>query len=138
MRFTLSAGNISSSLLPICPQWRGNIVSTAKDNGAITNIWQNGRDGATLEIMLNNTNASVEGQKVEFIVTATRSRVPGQKSPPTKSGHATVTLTTVKAGHYTVNARVTDGGQHSVESLAAGPEFVPDINSAVLNLAAPC
>ncbi|RVR63718.1 attachment protein, partial [Citrobacter freundii] len=85
--------------------------------------------------MLNNTNASVEGQKVELIVTP-QGLVYPDKITTNKEGYATVTLTTVKAGHYTVNARVTDG-QHSVESSSVDLEFVPDINSAVLNLAAP-
>ncbi|RYH71278.1 attachment protein, partial [Citrobacter freundii] len=68
---TLNAGNISSSLsVTFASAMEGATLSlTAKDNGAITDIAANGRDGATLEIMLNNTNASVEGQKVELIVT---------------------------------------------------------------------
>lgn len=134
---TLSAGNISSSLsVTFASAMEGATLSlTAKDNGAITNIAANGRDGATLEIMLNNTAASVEGQKVELIVTP-QGLVYPEKITTNKDGYATVTLTTVKAGHYTVNARVTDG-QHSVESSSVDLEFVPDINSAVLNLTAP-
>ena len=44
---------------------------------------QSGRDGAALEIMLNNTNASVEGQKVELINATALDNI-RTKSPPIK------------------------------------------------------
>ncbi|MEG1124407.1 MAG: inverse autotransporter beta domain-containing protein [Citrobacter sp.] len=134
---TLSAGNISSSLrVTFASSMTGATLSlAAKDNGAITNIAANGRDGATLEVRLNNTAASVEGQKVELIVTP-QGLVYPDKITTNKDGYATVTLTTVKAGNYTVKAMATDG-QQSIESSSVELGFVPDINSAVLNLTAP-
>lgn len=102
---------------------------TAKDNGAITDIAANGRDGATLEIMLNNTNASVEGQKVELIVTP-QGLVYPDKITTNKEGYATVTLTTVKAGHYTVNAGLQMG------STALSPQAL--IWNSYLILTAQC
>ncbi|WP_213133290.1 inverse autotransporter beta domain-containing protein [Citrobacter sp. FP75] len=134
---TLNVGNITSSLsATFASAMKDATLSlAAKDNGAITNIAANGRDGATLEIKLDNATMSVAGQKVELIVEP-QGLVYPDKIITNKDGYATVTLTTVKAGNYTVKARATDG-QHSIESSGVELGFVPDINSAVVNLTAP-
>lgn len=133
----LSVGNISSSLsVTFASAMAGATLSlAAKDNGAITNIAANGRDGATLEIKLDNAAMSVAGQKVELIVEP-QGLVYPDKITTDKEGYATVTLTTVKAGNYTVKARATDG-EHNIESSTIELGFVPDITSAVVNLTAP-
>ncbi|WP_250559983.1 Ig-like domain-containing protein, partial [Escherichia coli] len=74
----------------------------------------NGKDAAVLDVQLTNTNASVNGQKIQLITSSEGLSVP-TNIVTDSTGHVSVPLTTVKAGEYTVTARVTDGS-HSVES----------------------
>ena len=82
--------------------------------------------------LTNNTNASVNGQKVQLITSSEGLSVP-TNIVTDSTGHVSVPVTTVKAGEYTVTARVTDGS-NSVESGSVKLTFVPDIASAELTM----
>lgn len=108
---------------------------TPENSSATANIPANGKDAAVLNVQLtNNTNASVNGQKVELITSAEGLSVPANIITDA-AGRVSVPLTTVKAGEYTVTARVTDGS-NSVESGSVKLTFVPDAASAELTIGA--
>lgn len=87
---------------------------TPESSSLISNIPANGKDAAVLDVQLTNTNASVNGQKIQLITSSEGLSIP-TNIVTDSTGHVSVPLTTVKAGEYTVTARVTDGS-HSVES----------------------
>ncbi|CAD5743266.1 inverse autotransporter beta domain-containing protein [Escherichia coli] len=101
---------------------------TPESSSLISNIPANGKDAAVLDVQLTNTNASVNGQKIQLITSSEGLSVP-TNIVTDSTGHVSVPLTTVKAGEYTVTARVTDGS-HSVESGSVKLTFVPDVASA--------
>ncbi|HAN7561096.1 TPA: attachment protein, partial [Escherichia coli] len=103
---------------------------TPESSSLISNIPANGKDAAVLDVQLTNTNASVNGQKIQLITSSEGLSVP-TNIVTDSTGHVSVPLTTVKAGEYTVTARVTDGS-HSVESGSVKLTFVPDVASAEL------
>ncbi len=105
---------------------------TPESSSLISNIPANGKDAAVLDVQLTNTNASVNGQKIQLITSSEGLSVP-TNIVTDSTGHVSVPLTTVKAGEYTVTARVTDGS-HSVESGSVKLTFVPDVASAELNM----
>lgn len=105
---------------------------TPESSSLISNIPANGKDAAVLDVQLTNTNASVNGQKIQLIASSEGLSVP-TNIVTDSTGHVSVPLTTVKAGEYTVTARVTDGS-HSVESGSVKLTFVPDVASAELNM----
>ncbi|MGU4808352.1 inverse autotransporter beta domain-containing protein [Escherichia coli] len=105
---------------------------TPESSSLISNIPANGKDAAVLDVQLTNTNASVNGQKIQLITSSEGLSVP-TNIVTDSTGHVSVPLTTVKAGEYTVTARVTDGS-HSVESGSVKLTFVPDVDSAELNM----
>ncbi|EGB0883223.1 adhesin [Escherichia coli] len=106
---------------------------TPESSSLISNIPANGKDAAVLNVQLtNNTNASVNGQKVQLITSSEGLSVP-TNIVTDSTGHVSVPVTTVKAGEYTVTARVTDGS-NSVESGSVKLTFVPDIASAELTM----
>ncbi|MDW6406639.1 inverse autotransporter beta domain-containing protein [Escherichia coli] len=116
------ASNMIGASLPLTP---GN-------SSLISNIPANGKDAAVLNVQLTNTNASVNGQKIQLITSSERLSVP-TNIVTDSTGHVSVPLTTVRAGEYTVAARVTDGS-HSVESGSVKLTFVPDAASAELTM----
>lgn len=105
---------------------------TPESSSLISNIPANGKDAAVLDVQLTNTNASVNGQKIQLITSSEGLSVP-TNIVTDSTGHVSVPLTTVKAGEYTVTARVTDGS-HSVESGSVKLTFVPDVASAELTM----
>ncbi|ELE62524.1 inverse autotransporter beta-barrel domain-containing protein [Escherichia coli] len=105
---------------------------TPGNSSLISNIPANGKDAAVLNVQLTNTNASVNGQKIQLITSSERLSVP-TNIVTDSTGHVSVPLTTVRAGEYTVAARVTDGS-HSVESGSVKLTFVPDAASAELTM----
>ncbi|MDW6992061.1 inverse autotransporter beta domain-containing protein [Escherichia coli] len=105
---------------------------TPESSSLISNIPANGKDAAVLDVQLTNTNASVNGQKIQLITSSEGLSVP-TNIVTDSTGHVSVPLTTVKAGEYTVTARVTDGF-HSVESGSVKLTFVPDVASAELTM----
>lgn len=105
---------------------------TPESSSLISNIPANGKDAAVLDVQLTNTNASVNGQKIQLITSSEGLSVP-TNIVTNSTGHVSVPLTTVKAGEYTVTARVTDGS-HSVESGSVKLTFVPDVASAELTM----
>ncbi len=105
---------------------------TPESSSLISNIPANGKDAAVLDVQLTNTNASVNGQKIQLITSSEGLSVP-TNIVTDSTGHVSVPLTTVKAGDYTATARVTDGS-HSVESGSVKLTFVPDVASAELNM----
>ncbi|HFU4997693.1 TPA: inverse autotransporter beta domain-containing protein [Escherichia coli] len=105
---------------------------TPESSSLISNIPANGKDAAVLDVQLTNTNASVNGQKIQLITSSEGLSVP-TNIVTDSTGHVSVPLTTVKAGEYTVAARVTDGS-HSVESGSVKLTFVPDVASAELTM----
>ena len=105
---------------------------TPGNSSLISNIPANGKDAAVLNVQLTNTNASVNGQKIQLITSSERLSVP-TNIVTDSTGHISVPLTTVRAGEYTVAARVTDGS-HSVESGSVKLTFVPDAASAELTM----
>ncbi|HHU8148714.1 TPA: inverse autotransporter beta domain-containing protein, partial [Escherichia coli] len=105
---------------------------TPESSSLISNIPANGKDAAVLDVQLTNTNASVNGQKIQLITSSEGLSVP-TNFVTDSTGHVSVPLTTVKAGEYTVTARVTDGS-HSVESGSVKLTFVPDVASAELTM----
>lgn len=105
---------------------------TPESSSLISNIPANGKDTAVLDVQLTNTNASVNGQKIQLITSSEGLSVP-TNIVTDSTGHVSVPLTTVKAGEYTVTARVTDGS-HSVESGSVKLTFVPDVASAELTM----
>ncbi|EFH5718735.1 adhesin [Escherichia coli] len=117
------ASNMSGASLSLTPE----------NSSLISNIPANGKDAAVLNVQLtNNTNASVNGQKVQLITSSEGLSVP-TNIVTDSTGHVSVPVTTVKAGEYTVTARVTDGS-NSVESGSVKLTFVPDIASAELTM----
>ncbi|ELL7091988.1 inverse autotransporter beta domain-containing protein [Escherichia coli] len=105
---------------------------TPGNSSLISNIPANGKDAAVLNVQLTNTNASVNGQKIQLITSSEGLSVP-TNIVTDSTGHVSVPLTTVRAGEYTVAARVTDGS-HSVESGSVKLTFVPDAASAELTM----
>ncbi|EHC2237054.1 inverse autotransporter beta domain-containing protein [Escherichia coli] len=105
---------------------------TPESSSLISNIPANGKDAAVLDVQLTNTNASVNGQKIQLITSSEGLSVP-TNIVTDSTGHVSVPLITVKAGEYTVTARVTDGS-HSVESGSVKLTFVPDVASAELTM----
>ena len=105
---------------------------TPGNSTLISNIPANGKDAAVLNVQLTNTNASVNGQKIQLITSSEGLSVP-TNIVTDSTGHVSVPLTTVRAGEYTVAARVTDGS-HSVESGSVKLTFVPDAASAELTM----
>ncbi|EJZ0454369.1 inverse autotransporter beta domain-containing protein [Escherichia coli] len=105
---------------------------TPESSSLISNIPANGKDAAVLDVQLTNTNASVNGQKIQLITSSEGLSVP-TNIVTDSTGHVSVPLTTVKAGEYTVTARVADGS-HSVESGSVKLTFVPDVASAELTM----
>ncbi|WP_042093622.1 inverse autotransporter beta domain-containing protein [Escherichia coli] len=105
---------------------------TPESSSLISNIPANGKDAAVLDVQLTNTNASVNGQKIQLITSSEGLSIP-TNIVTDSTGHVSVPLTTVKAGEYTVTARVTDGS-HSVESGSVKLTFVPDVASAELTM----
>ncbi|WP_262205453.1 inverse autotransporter beta domain-containing protein [Escherichia coli] len=105
---------------------------TPESSSLISNIPANGKDAAVLDVQLTNTNASVNGQKIQLITSSEGLSVP-TNIVTDSTGHVSVPLTTVKAGEYTVTARVTDGS-HSVESGSVKLTFVSDVASAELTM----
>ncbi|HHH9934853.1 TPA: inverse autotransporter beta domain-containing protein [Escherichia coli] len=105
---------------------------TPGNSSLISNIPANGKDAAVLNVQLTNTNASVNGQKIQLITSSEGLSVP-TNIVTDSTGHVSVLLTTVRAGEYTVAARVTDGS-HSVESGSVKLTFVPDAASAELTM----
>lgn len=105
---------------------------TPESSSLISNIPANGKVAAVLDVQLTNTNASVNGQKIQLITSSEGLSVP-TNIVTDSTGHVSVPLTTVKAGEYTVTARVTDGS-HSVESGSVKLTFVPDVASAELTM----
>ncbi|HCU1661579.1 TPA: inverse autotransporter beta domain-containing protein [Escherichia coli] len=105
---------------------------TPESSSLISNIPANGKDAAVLDVQLTNTNASVNGQKIQLITSSEGLSVP-TNIVTDSTGHVSVPLTTVKAGEYTVTARVTDGS-HSVESGSVKLTFVPYVASAELTM----
>ncbi|EED1240298.1 adhesin [Escherichia coli] len=105
---------------------------TPESSSLISNIPANGKDAAVLDVQLTNTNASVNGQKIQLITSSEGLSVP-TNIVTDSTGHVSVPLTTVKAGEYTVTARVTDGS-HRVESGSVKLTFVPDVASAELTM----
>lgn len=105
---------------------------TPESSSLISNIPANGKDAAVLDVQLTNTNASVNGQKIQLITSSEGLSVP-TNIVTDSTGHVSVPLTTVKAGEYTVTARVTNGS-HSVESGSVKLTFVPDVASAELTM----
>ncbi len=105
---------------------------TPESSSLISNIPANGKDAAVLDVQMTNTNASVNGQKIQLITSSEGLSVP-TNIVTDSTGHVSVPLTTVKAGEYTVTARVTDGS-HSVESGSVKLTFVPDVASAELTM----
>ncbi|MBS8584688.1 inverse autotransporter beta domain-containing protein [Escherichia coli] len=105
---------------------------TPESSSLISNIPANGKDAAVLDVQLTNTNASVNGQKIQLITSSEGLSIP-TNIVTDSTGHVSVPLTTVKAGEYTVAARVTDGS-HSVESGSVKLTFVPDVASAELTM----
>ncbi len=105
---------------------------TPGNSSLISNIPANGKDAAVLNVQLTNTNASVNGQKIQLITSSEGLSVP-TNIVTDSTGHVSVPLTTVRAGEYTVAARVTDGS-HSVESGSVKLTFVPDVASAELTM----
>lgn len=117
------ASNMSGASLSLTPE----------NSSLISNIPANGKDAAVLNVQLtNNTNASVNGQKVQLITSSEGLSVP-TNIVTDSTGHVSVPVTTVRAGEYTVTARVTDGS-NSVESGSVKLTFVPDIASAELTM----
>ncbi|END9755916.1 inverse autotransporter beta domain-containing protein [Escherichia coli] len=116
------ASNMTGALLSLTPE----------SSSLISNIPANGKDAAVLDVQLTNTNASVNGQKIQLITSSEGLSVP-TNIVTDSTGHVSVPLTTVKAGEYTVTARVTDGS-HSVESGSVKLTFVPDVASAELTM----
>ncbi|EOT4641051.1 inverse autotransporter beta domain-containing protein [Escherichia coli] len=117
------ASNMSGASLSLMPE----------NSSLISNIPANGKDAAVLNVQLtNNTNASVNGQKVQLITSSEGLSVP-TNIVTDSTGHVSVPVTTVRAGEYTVTARVTDGS-NSVESGSVKLTFVPDIASAELTM----
>ncbi|HDB9588035.1 TPA: inverse autotransporter beta domain-containing protein [Escherichia coli] len=133
---TAHAGNQVSSELVVtfASNMTGASLSLTPENSSlISNIPANGKDAAVLNVQLtNNTNASVNGQKIQLITSSEGLSVP-TNIVTDSTGHVSVPLTTVKAGEYTVTARVTDGS-HSVESGSVKLIFVPDFTSAKLTV----
>ncbi len=105
---------------------------TPGNSSLISNIPANGKDAAVLNVQLTNTNASVNGQKIQLITSSEGLSVP-TNIVTDSTGHVSVPLTTLRAGEYTVAARVTDGS-HSVESGSVKLTFVPDAASAELTM----
>ncbi|HEB1818101.1 TPA: Ig-like domain-containing protein, partial [Escherichia coli] len=70
---------------------------TPESSSLISNIPANGKDAAVLDVQLTNTNASVNGQKIQLITSSEGLSVP-TNIVTDSTGHVSVPLTTVKAG----------------------------------------
>ena len=69
---------------------------TPESSSLISNIPANGKDAAVLDVQLTNTNASVNGQKIQLIASSEGLSVP-TNIVTDSTGHVSVPLTTVES-----------------------------------------